>query len=520
MFPTIQRNVQSDVLLATGRRWLSQCQSSHPQCNQSPSSKPNWLPTRLLDVGEQGNATWKLRVVSEDGISSPPAPYLTLSYRWPHEPNAILLSSNITRFRSGCLISELPILFRDYISIAWHFSIRYIWVDALCIIQDSEEDWNAEAPTMHLVYSNSTCNIAASASTNPEESLFHTRNMESILPARVESSLFSTKPRPCYLLDESYWDRQISTGPLHNRGWVFQECFLTPRVLYFGKNQLLWECLTRHKCEVFPNGIPMHWSSKSIDALLETSPSDAARKSGRFSRDKFNLWNDLVEKYSRCDLTYPSDKLLALAGIAKLFQGATSDSYIAGLWRSQVLAMMDWRVYDPRPRQSSEYRAPSWSWASVDGPVTIRGLITGDEFLVELLKAEVTTKLPDEMSAVLGGFVTLKGRLIAAVLQHYNPPFVVLLTEFGKFSVQIHPDTSDIELADNRCLNYVPFSLSYQSGEDGEKTPCVASLILEEVYHLSESEPQYRRIGHFNSRAQDEINSFCLKAEMQTFKVL
>ena len=75
------------------------------------------------------------------------------------------------------------------------------------------------------------------------------------------------------------------------------------------------------------------------------------------SLDTFSLWNDLVQKYSRCDLTYPSDKLLAMAGVAKLFQGAINEKYLAGLWSSHVLTMMDWRVYDPRPRQSTQYRA-------------------------------------------------------------------------------------------------------------------------------------------------------------------
>ena len=519
-FPTIQRNVQSDVLLAIGRRWLSQCQSSHPQCNQSPSSKYNWYPTRLLDVGEEGSTSWKLRVVSEDGNPSPPAAYLTLSYRWGHKPNAILLSSNIASFRRGSPVSGLPILFREFISIAWHFSIRYIWIDALCIIQDSEEDWDTEAATMHLVYSNSTCNIVASDSANPEESLFRTKDLGLILPGLIESSLFSTEPRPCYIFDKSYWDRQICNGPLHNRGWVFQERFLAPRVLYFGKNQLLWECRIQHRCEVFPNGIPIHWSDKAMDALLETSPADDPIKSGRFPMDTFSLWNDLVQKYSRCDLTYPSDKLLAMAGVAKLFQGAINEKYVAGLWSSHVLTMMDWRVYDPRPRQSTKYRAPSWSWASVDGPIRMCGLSAGAEFLVELLNAEVTTKLPDEMSTVLEGFVMLKGRLIAAVFQHVNPPFATFLTEFSQFSVQIHPDTTDIKLAENGYIRYVPFKLSYQYGENRERTPCVICLMLEEANRAPDSQIQYRRIGCFNFYGQDKINSFCFEAEIQVFKVL
>lgn len=98
--------------------------------------------------------------------------------------------------------------------------------------------------------------------------------------------------------------------------------------------------------------------------------------------DPSRFWNDLIEKYSRCELTYPSNRLVAVAGIAKLFQDVTKDRYIAGPWSSHLLPMMTWRVHYPQPRRPSEYRASLWSWAFVDGPVHMTGFSSDSKLLV------------------------------------------------------------------------------------------------------------------------------------------
>ncbi|KAH6975080.1 heterokaryon incompatibility protein-domain-containing protein, partial [Ilyonectria sp. MPI-CAGE-AT-0026] len=290
--------------------------------------------------------------------------YLTLSYRWGSNPIR-LLSSNIEAFRRGRPIAELPVLFRDVFEVARQFSIRYVWIDALCIIQDQQDDWAKEASTMHLVYSNSVCTIAASGSTSPDDSLFHEGDPAFIRPGMVQSKLCSDEPQSFYILDYQYWDRQIYEGPLHNRGWVFQERHLSPRTLFFGRHQILWECWTEHKCEAFPQGVPFHHSDKTLNLpkvdLEAPSPQNNVKDVTSMS-----LWGRLIEEYSRCELTHPSDKLHAIAGVAKWFEKVTGDEYVAGLWKSRFELMLDWRINEPKPRVTQDYRAPSWSWASVD----------------------------------------------------------------------------------------------------------------------------------------------------------
>lgn len=165
------------------------------------------------------------------------------------------------------MIENLPQLVKDFVVVARRFGVRYIWIDSLCIIQDSKEDWTVEAPTMRLVYTNSVVNVAASAAEDVEGSLFRSRDRSSIQPGIVESSVFqktdvsasSSAPAPVstkyHMISDNYWSREILMGPLHTRAWVYQERTLAPRVLHFGGNQILWECLRSYRCEAFSEGV-------------------------------------------------------------------------------------------------------------------------------------------------------------------------------------------------------------------------------------------------------------------------
>ena len=375
---------------------------------------------------------------------------------------------------------------------------------------------------MQHVYSNSACNLAASGSESPDDGLFHERNLDVIRPGKVQSSLFSSESRHFYLYDKTYWDRQIFDGPLHTRGWVFQERFLSPRVLYFGRNQLLWECRAQHRCEVFPEGIPCHWSDKAMDALIEHRLDMIPSRAEKMTLGMFNLWNDLIKQYSQCDLTEPSDKLHAIAGIAKLFEEVTGDEYLAGIWKSRFTAMLDWRVYSPEPRRSLAYRAPSWSWAYVDSPVRPAGVSAQAESLVELVKSAVETRTSDRMSTIIDASAVLKARVIPAICQLVNMPFATFQAPAGQFMVQIYPDTMDVKFIEGHKISYMPLKLDYSHSAGGGSIPYIVCLLLEADVQSSELPNQYRRLGHFilDKSGGFDIDSLCLKAEIRDVKII
>jgi hypothetical protein len=352
-------------------------------------------------------------VLSQDCISGPNAAYMTLSYRWGENQTLLLSSSNITSFQAGRPICDLPLTFREFFTVARRFSIRYVWIDALCIIQDSQRDWEAEAPKMRDVYANSACNVAASASHDPESGLFRTREPNSIKPPYLSASLFSDSPNtPCnyYMYDLDHWDHEVQYGPLHARGWVYQEVLLAPRVLYFGANQVLWECLTMPNSE-FHSLIDVRCPTGGVKGnLRELSEAGGDSQEGPMPLFLLTAWMNLVETYSGCVFTEPSDKLFAFSGIAKLFQDYTKDVYIAGMWRSRLPEMMCWYVQAPQPALVSTYRAPSWSWASIDGPVR-KELWPNGKCVMQVLDVQFTPG-SDPTVDVSDAYVRLKPKVL------------------------------------------------------------------------------------------------------------
>jgi hypothetical protein len=516
----MESSTLSTTTLTAANEWFSHCHSTHTLCRQLATFFPKQLPTRLIDIGHDGDTDWILRIVPDNSILSTSLLYMTLSYRWGSNPRLILLSSNLSQFRQGAPISDLPPLFRDFFTVARYFRVRYVWIDALCIIQDSTEDWEAEAPKMRYVYANSACNIAASVSNSPEESMFRFREHEIIRPCKVLSSLFVDKPSLHYIFEKGYWDRQISNGPLQNRGWVFQERFLAPRVLYFGKDQVLWECLSEHKCEGFPHGIPAHQSAKNMDPLLDYMSMNSSQLKQQMPIHVFNLWNDLIEQYSPCDLTKPSDKMFAIAGIAKLFRDITGDEYIAGWWKSRLLESLDWHVYDPQARLSADYRAPSWSWASVDGPVRPAGLSPSAEFLVKLVDVHVTMRGPDTMARVLEGYIKLRGAIFTADCRYLESGSRVLVIGSREFSVWLYPDSLDTCFPEGKKFVCIPFKKDYLRGFDGEMKSKVLCFIAKEVGIQHGSGVLYRRLGVFFLHTQEDVDYFCTVPETTTITII
>ncbi|RXG45309.1 hypothetical protein VDGE_06729 [Verticillium dahliae] len=429
VFAELEGNTGSATTLDTVYAWFSECSSHHQErCKNPPTSTDGWLPTRLLDVGANSASHWKL-LISDIDLRGGPAPaYLTLSYRWGTNPqHALWLLSTLDQYRKGSRISDLPQTFQDLVVVARRFGVRYMWIDCFCIIQDCQDDWEAEAPMMRQVYANAACNIAASASDSPEGGLFRSRTIQDIWPGVIVKKSTLGHEESVYCVDSNYWDRNLLTSPLHTRGWVFQERFLGPRQLYFTRDQVLWECLEGHRCKGFPNGVPLYDSPKSIDQLL-VRPEGTERvgrlqdqggncfREDAMALDVVNQWCDLVTAYSHCHFTNPEDKLYAFSGIAKFFQEITDVTYIAGMWRSRILDLLGWVVTRPKAKPSGAYRAPSWSWASVDGPVDMSKPVLGDvEPLLTVLEVQVSTKREEDKTVgVTGGFIKLRGAFITA----------------------------------------------------------------------------------------------------------
>ena len=113
---------------------------------------------------------------------------MTLSHRWGTAEFLKLTIENYENLKRGFSISDLPKTFRDTITMTWKFGIRYLWIDSLCIIQDSNQDWRQESASMGDVYENSTCNIAVTGVSGTEEGCSVDRNVSLVYSCRILSS--------------------------------------------------------------------------------------------------------------------------------------------------------------------------------------------------------------------------------------------------------------------------------------------------------------------------------------------
>jgi hypothetical protein len=163
--------------LKPAKQWLKQCVEGHILCNQR-SLHPGALPSRLIQL-RQEIGSLKARLVNSRDFSVDYS-YVTLSHCWGLGPLYSLKSHLLADLRSDIPISDLPRTFRDAFEVAFRLDYTLIWIDSLCIIQDSPSDWEEELGKMANIYGNASCCIAAIVSTSSKGGLY-ARNERSTL---------------------------------------------------------------------------------------------------------------------------------------------------------------------------------------------------------------------------------------------------------------------------------------------------------------------------------------------------
>ncbi|MCJ1251170.1 hypothetical protein MMC30_008401 [Trapelia coarctata] len=273
----------------------------------------------------------------------------------------------------------LPKSFRDAVLITRKLGYRYLWVDSLCIVQDDQSDWAREAANMGDIYRGATCTIAALAARNSQAGCFVKRNPLAIRSCRILGNAKNgIYVRGRDIVMEFHTHGKVSSAqPLHERAWVVQEQLLSPRTLYYGSEAILWECVELDATEGRPQGNTWDWKEdrryrrpKEAFMSLMLSPRAVPGVVDDEFRSFYQAWAKVLRDYSSCSLTRPEDKLVAISGIIRVIEKRTGLQSVAGMWREYFLQEMIWRTFVPVQRPSP-YRAPSWSWASIDNAVIL-----------------------------------------------------------------------------------------------------------------------------------------------------
>ncbi|KAE8446448.1 hypothetical protein EG329_011911 [Mollisiaceae sp. DMI_Dod_QoI] len=466
------------------RAWLNECMTTHKACNVIQSGRG---PTRLLDLGTRECVSIKL--VMTASLDSCPV-YTALSYCWGGKGNFKLLQSNIQEFLKGISISQLPQTIQDAIKTTRSFNFRYIWVDSLCIIQDSKEDWSQEAVTMGDVYGNCVLSIAALGAKNCDEGLFSHRDPLLSKPCRlskhpVEGQMF-VYPRE--------WNQSVhydpwSSSPLNRRGWVLQERLLPPRTLNFGWG-VIWNCREKVLYEYKQRPLDQH-SAAHIKKLFWDLVSERSIATGLLNvKDTYMLlalWWDIVATYSRAWLTVPTDKDIAFSGVTEAFKNRTGWKYLAGLWEPFLFDELLWF----RPTEAGyEYHVhenqPTWSWLKIDQGV--RHQYYKDPVPITILAAAKVVNRAT-VSAVLEIRFRLKIEFLAGVFDDDTTDAQMgYVSHLGKVHRCVYYPETQYDCAET--LEWIPFKY-YEGGSTAARNRYYGLVVAP----VPGAKGTYKRVG-------------------------
>jgi heterokaryon incompatibility protein (HET) len=319
---------------------------------------------------------------------------------------------------------------KDAVRVVQELQIQYLLVDALCILQDEDMDKALEISRMANTYGYAYITIAASRARDTQEGFLHSRK-----PVHNPNQVIRLSYR-CRdgQLGSVYLYKSPGVGwtePIDNRAWTLQESLLSPRALEYGRLQTRWSCETASHGPIYVDG----WeSSKLCHRTVKLSMNDLTNSPwsqlrtiisqliGNGQNGEWGKWKDIVEAYTKRNLTRSTDRLLALSGIAEKFITQAGCEYIAGLWKASLPSSLLWYTYKEWRSISHhclvKYIAPSWSWASVEGSIFFNPAGPDSKNLrAEVIEVKVIPALPNcPYGAVVGGFLTIRSRVRSAIL--------------------------------------------------------------------------------------------------------
>ncbi|KAF5686280.1 het-domain-containing protein [Fusarium circinatum] len=444
---------------------MLECSTKHESCNKDLESL---LPTRVISVG---SSDADIRLVELNDVQ---AQYVTLSHCWGGKQPLRTVTAHIEDMKKSIDVNSLPIVFQQAIQIVRALNIEYIWIDSLCIIQDSKSDWELESFKMCDYYENSFLTISTATSPNSTVPFFGPRDKR-WCPTKLNLTNGSSS--------EDIYAQRIPKEPeeegmLFTRAWTWQEAAMSSRTIYFTPSELIWECSEHVAPQRYipdletserlgfskllsilrfslnldmgrdidspmgsgsdsisgsdsPIGIPpagfdSTMSSNSLATSRPDSPSSISFETNMMDF-VWDMWDDLVTYYSRRHLTFVTDKLPALSGVASRVLKITKSRYLAGMWEDNLGIELCWarayRGYQDLPTISAEYVAPSWSWASIPGAVKSRveRTISIFEPSFTIIEANSDVSGLNPFGRVTTGHLLMRGQIAEAVLTCDDP---------------------------------------------------------------------------------------------------
>ncbi|UKZ72185.1 uncharacterized protein TrAtP1_013125 [Trichoderma atroviride] len=399
--------------------WISDCERDHKDCRVANAPI---LPKRVVQIVSDKIGALKARLIEPKPLTE--SRYACLSHCWGKTQILRTVSDNIERLKDEIPWNSLSKTFQDAIEFSPTIGIEYIWIDSLCIIQDSASDWESEAAKMADYYANCHVTLAATASIDGSIGFFpklagydkpleikgihHGQRYHLIAETGISHPY---EMQPDSLLTPEF--------PLMTRGWVYQEQILSRRYVHFCTKEVVWDCRSQTLCQCESKYEKTHWDLFRTNSSRSIMRNDV--KSGSATKQR-ELWHDNIMSMMELEFTYLSDRLPAMAGIVSQFAGLFNTRYLAGLWDTTFIIDSCWFMDEFSRRPKELTNIPSWSWASVAGGIDVTWCqrpLTDDTVNIfsKVLHIDCVSEGPLYLGRLSKGLVTLKGPSVSATIR-------------------------------------------------------------------------------------------------------
>ncbi|KAF7519651.1 hypothetical protein G7054_g13012 [Neopestalotiopsis clavispora] len=347
---------------------VQECLNNHKQCSENTHVE---LPTFLVDVGLCHNKDHVRLVRNGDTCKGN---YLAMSYCWGGPQRVMLTTKTLRPFQDKLTTSSLPEAIKDAIYVTRELGHRYLWIDALCIIQNDDRFKQVELLKMNRIYQNAFLTIQPTWSATVEEGFLDGRITTPFVKMALRHDIDGTQVYVYARPVMPAWGN-ATQGPTVRRAWIFQETALSTRLVAYSSHQVIVACQTLSHSENSENGISASISlvgpglCNNIRPDLYTATSSLDLMEAR--KVSLSGWYKTVGMHYTGRLyTVGKDRLYALSAFAEEAQKLIGGEYLAGIWSVDLIRGLTWSARNGRPLgRSSHYRAPSWSWAAFDGQV-------------------------------------------------------------------------------------------------------------------------------------------------------